>query len=409
MATAIQYLVPDHWIKYDPLEITTELTEAKASVMSLRAIPFQRRWVDELQKIQLKMEVAGTSQIEGADFAGNELEVAMKAETPDELITRSQRQAAAATKTYRWIATLPEDQPMSASMICQVHKMIVTDCDEDHCAPGIIRNLGQNVTFGSPLHRGVSGGDDCEVIFNQLVNEMRTTFMHHDPLIRALALHYHFASMHPFSDGNGRTARALEALMLQRAGLKDSLFIAMSNYYHDEKRAYLESLATVRTDNHNLTAFLKFGLKGIAIQSTRLSGMIRREVSKQLFRNLMFDLFSRLESTRKRVIVKRQLALLQRLLDTDDPIDYLLLAALLRNEYGSKKEPMYAVARDLNKLHALGAIKIDPIVEKEVKKVRFMISVNLDWPMKITETEFFSQIEKLPKSKTTGFLSALNS
>ena len=38
--------------------------------------------------------------------------------------------------------------------------------------------------------------------------------------------------MHPFVDGNGRTARALEALMLQRAGLRDSSFIAMSNYYY---------------------------------------------------------------------------------------------------------------------------------------------------------------------------------
>jgi hypothetical protein len=46
--------------------------------------------VEELQNIQLKMEVAGTSQIEGAEFAGNELDVAIKAETPEELLTRSQ-------------------------------------------------------------------------------------------------------------------------------------------------------------------------------------------------------------------------------------------------------------------------------------------------------------------------------
>ena len=58
--------------------------------MALRAIPFQRRWVKELQEIQLKMEVAGTSQIEGADFAANELDAAIKAEMPEQLLTRSQ-------------------------------------------------------------------------------------------------------------------------------------------------------------------------------------------------------------------------------------------------------------------------------------------------------------------------------
>jgi Fic family protein len=40
-----------------------------------------------------------------------------------------------------------------------------------------------------------------------------------------------FAAMHPFADGNGRTARALEALLLQRAGLREACFIPMSNYF----------------------------------------------------------------------------------------------------------------------------------------------------------------------------------
>ena len=87
-------------------------------------------------------------------------------------------------------------------------------------------------------------------------------FPQHDLLIQALALHYHFAALHPFLDGNGRTARAVEALMLQRAGLRDSLFIAMSNYYYDEKEAYLTKLKEVREREHDLTPFLHFGLKG---------------------------------------------------------------------------------------------------------------------------------------------------
>jgi len=47
-----------------------------------------------------------------------------------------------------------------------------------------------------------------------LCNAAQTIYRGHDPLIQALAMHYHFASMHPFLDGNGRSARALETLML---------------------------------------------------------------------------------------------------------------------------------------------------------------------------------------------------
>ena len=85
-----------------------------------------------------------------------------------------------------------------------------------------------------------------------------------------MATHYHFEAMHPFEDGNGRTARALEALLLQRAGLRDTAFIAMSNYYYEEKPRYLSVLTEVRGGRHNLTAFLKFALRGVTLQCDRL-------------------------------------------------------------------------------------------------------------------------------------------
>jgi len=402
--SAIQYVFPDHWIKYDKQAIFQELTTAKASVMALRAIPFQRRWVEELQKVQLKLEVAGTSRIEGADFAATELEAAIRTENAQDLHTRSQKQASAAVKAYKWIATIPDDMPISAKVILDAHKFVVTDCDEDHCAPGILRGHDQNVTFGVPKHRGALGGDLCRKAFERLTNEAQTTYQEHDPLVQALALHYHFAAIHPFLDGNGRTARVLEALMLQRAGLRDSLFIAMSNYYYDEKQTYLQCLAKVRESNHDLTEFLKFGLRGIALQSSRLTEMIRTEVSKEIFRNLMHDLFTRLQSTRKRVIVKRQLTLLEKLLDADGRVEFLQLADSVKEAYRSRKAPLSAVARDLNRLRDLGAISIHRAGENP-KTWKFYLAVQLDWPSKITETEFFARLATLPKSKTHGFLS----
>jgi Fic family protein len=400
----IKYALPNHWIKYNQQDVFNELATAKAAIMALKTIPFQKRWVEELQKIQLKMEVAGTSKIEGADFAGNELDVAIKAQTADELHTRSQKQAKAALRTYKWIASLPDDMPINVDLICEIHTSIVTDCDDDHCQPGAIRPADQNVTFGVPSHRGVNGGEDCNNAFGMLAAETQTTYRGHDPLIQALALHYHFAAMHPFLDGNGRTARALEALMLQRSGLKDSLFIAMSNFYYDEKRAYLDSLAAVRFADHDLTPFLKFGLRGIALQTGRLTGMIKEEVSKQLFRNLMHDLFTRLQSTRKRVIVKRQLNVLERLLREDGPMDFGALTLEMKTEYGTRANPFNALVRDLNRLISLGAISVERRIEG--KETKFLIQVNLDWPSKITDTEFFDQIKNLPKSKTSSFLSA---
>jgi hypothetical protein len=235
-----------------------------------------------------------------------------------------------------------------------------------------------------------------------LTDEVKTTFKGHDALVQALALHYQFAAMHPFVDGNGRTARVLEALALQRAGLKDSLFIAMSNYYYDEKQMYLATLANVRAGDHDLTPFLKFGLKGIALQTQRLANLVKNAVSKELFRSLMSDLFSRLESTRKRVIVKRQLMVLNRLLDRDGEVEWLQLIEEVSPYYASRKNAGFAITRDVNRLSALGAITVRREAINE-KGFRFWIAANLNWPSQITDSEFFMKIERLPRSKTSTF------
>src|SRR6266545_3442562 len=268
---AIPYRPPPHWIHYRSADVFQSLVEAKAAILSLKAIPYQRDWVEDLQKIQLKMEVAGTSRIEGAEFTDRELDVALDPrERATDLLTRSQRQARAAAETYRWISTVPDDYPVSEDFIREVHRRMVVGCDDDHCPPGRIRNRDENVTFGFPRHRGCEGGEPCQRAFSALAQAVQTEYRGHDPLIQAMALHYHFAAMHPFLDGNGRSARALEALILQRAGLRETAFIAMSNYNYTEKPAYLAVLADVRSVDHDLTAFINFGLKGVAIQCERL-------------------------------------------------------------------------------------------------------------------------------------------
>jgi Fic family protein len=392
----IPYKVPENWMRYDPFAVIQQLATAKAAVLSLTSIPVQRDWADQMQIVQLKREVAGTSRIEGADFTDKELDAAIN-KSPDPLFTRSQLQASATVKAYRWIATLPTDRPIDAELIREVHRLIIAGADDDHCPPGELRSHDQNVTFGNPRHRGVEGGSDCETAFAQLCRALQQEFKEHDPLIQSLALHYHFAAMHPFLDGNGRTARALEALMLQRTGLKDTLFIAMSNYYYEERTAYLAALAQVRAADHDLTPFLLFGLRGIELQCSRLFSEIRINLSKALFRNVMYDLFNHLFTKRKRVLAERQLKILKHLLERE-----LELAEIREKTsaiYASLHNPEKALIRDINYL-----IQLRTIDYQKLDTGKYLFSVRLQWPTEITETEFYKRAQKMPKAKTHSFL-----
>jgi Fic family protein len=396
---AIQYELPRDWILYDFQAIAPALVEAKAAVLSLTTMPYQRNWVEALQEMQLKREVAGTSRIEGADFTDRELDIALKPDaTTEELLTRSQRQANAALKTYRWISEVPDEREIDENLIFEVHRRIVIGCDDDHCEPAALRRQDYNVTFGLPRHRGCEGGQVCVDAFQQLISAIHTQFKRHDLLIQALTVHYHFAAMHPFMDGNGRTARALEALVLQRAGLTDKAFIAMSNYYYDEKNSYLSTLSEVRQRNYDLTPFLLFGLKGITVQCSRLYAEIRKHMERALFRNLMYDLFNRLESTRKRVIKDRQIGLLKILLDVEK-IDWYQFVEKAKVHYKKTANFSKTLMRDIGSLVQLRAIEIKKVGEK-----KWDVSIRPQWPQEITESDFFEKIKKMPKGKTYPFL-----
>lgn len=394
----IKYIRPTEWMKYDPVKVATALATARASLLTLTTIPLQRNWADEMQEVQLKREVAGTSRIEGADFTESELDEAIRDESPEQLRTRSQRQAAAAVRTYRWIGSLPEDVLVDKNLILEVHRLIVTGADDDHCPPGAIRKKDQNVTFGEPRHRGCEGGTECDTQFESLCQAVTKEFRSHNILVQALALHYHLAAMHPFLDGNGRTARALEALFLRKAGLKDILFISMSNYYYEEKPTYLGTLAKTRASGHDLTEFLLFGLAGIELQCSRLFDEIRKHISKALYRNMMYDLFTRLRSARKRVIMDRQIEILKVLLN-EYRMEIGPLLERVNTFYDGLKAPWHAIERDLNGLISLGAIGFE-----KHDDAGYIFWVNLDWPTTITETEFFRTIEEMPKAKTYKFL-----
>lgn len=393
----IHYELPSSWIRYDGNALLKELSLAKAAVMSLTSIPYQKAWAQQLQNIQLKREIEGTSRIEGAEFSKSELDAALK-ETADELFTRSQKQARAALRAYKWIAELPKDLAVNKDLILAVHRLIVIGADDDHCPPGKIRTEGQNVNFGSPKHRGADGGEQCATAFDALAHAVQRQFKDHDELIQALALHYHLAAIHPFLDGNGRTARALEALILQRAGLKGELFIAMSNYYYEQKLEYLAALAQVRASGHDLTEFLRFGLVGISSQCRRLFVAIRKHVSKALFRNIMHDLFGRMQTKRKRVIAKRQIQILELLLESDE-MDFQQIIQRTNSLYASLQNPFDALVRDLNHL-----IELRTITYTRSGEDRIIFTVRLEWGTEITETDFFDKLRQLPRAKTHPFL-----
>lgn len=79
------------------------------------------------------------------------------------------------------------------------------------------------------------------------------TFVHAqddlDPLVRMAVAHYQFEAIHPFHDGNGRTGRIINILMLIDAGLLDEPILYLSRAIISRKNDYYRLLRAVTAEN----------------------------------------------------------------------------------------------------------------------------------------------------------------
>ena len=383
-----RYSPPRRWIHYDKTAILDRLVEAKTAAAILRQLPHLPQWIEAVHQEQLRLEAAGTSRIEGAEFTPQEEAEALSPAAAGRAdLTYSQRQLRAAEATYQWMGSQPSDLPVNADLILDIHRRIVTGCEDDHCEPGAVRRDGHNVTFGSPQCRGAEGGSECEEVFAGLCTAISGEFREHDEIVQAMAAHYHIGAMHPFGDGNGRTARALEAFMLRKAGVNDRVMVSLSNYYYARKDEYLGSLYESRRRGHNLAPFLQFALRGVTERCNAVTSEILENHKRILFREFARSLFSQLRSPRRRVLADRQLQMLETLLDSG-PLDLETFLNRMSENYHQLKHQSRALVRDV-----VGLINLNAVLLNDET-----VRVNLQWPQEMSQSDLIERYERMPSA-----------
>ena len=90
------------------------------------------------------------------------------------------------------------------------------------------------------------------------------------PLIAAIA-HYQFATIHPYYDGNGRTARLLTNLVLHQSGYGLKSIYSLEEYYARDLQAYYQALSIGESHNYyfgrakaDITAWMMYFCEGMA-------------------------------------------------------------------------------------------------------------------------------------------------
>ncbi|MCK4447787.1 MAG: Fic family protein, partial [Candidatus Marinimicrobia bacterium] len=86
--------------------------------------------------------------------------------------------------------------------------------------------------------------------------------------------HYEFVRIHPFVDGNGRTARALATLILYLKGFDTKRFFALDDYYNEDRVRYYTALQTVDKKTLDITLWLEYFCEGVAVSINRVKDAV---------------------------------------------------------------------------------------------------------------------------------------
>lgn len=91
-----------------------------------------------------------------------------------------------------------------------------------------------------------------------------------DPVILAGLSHYEFVRIHPFVDGNGRTARALATLILYLREFDIKKFFTLDDYYDSDRNAYYSALKSVDQETLDLTQWLEYFTDGVLLSISKV-------------------------------------------------------------------------------------------------------------------------------------------
>ncbi len=101
------------------------------------------------------------------------------------------------------------------------------------------------------------------------------------PVLRAGIAHYILAAIHPFVEGNGRTARAFATLVLFVEGYDIKRLFSLEEYFDRDAESYYRSLIVTSNQSRelsdrDLTIWLEYFVEGLAIELTRIKDKIRK-------------------------------------------------------------------------------------------------------------------------------------
>jgi Fic family protein len=259
----------------------------------------------------LMEEAIASSQMEGASTTRRVAkEMLRTARTPE---TRAERMI---LNNYATIQALREltDEPLTPEVVVRIQQWLTEGTLDDPGDVGRLRTTDDVFVYAGeslePAHvpppsSSLPAELDRLCMYANEADNDGEPFEH--PIIKAIVLHFWLAYLHPFADGNGRTARALFYLQMLKGGYWLFEFVSISRVILGKRGQYDRAYLYSEADGCDMGYFVTFHLHAIESALVSLWEYIERQAKEDAALSATLG--------RDRSINHRQRALLGRALE----------------------------------------------------------------------------------------------
>lgn len=249
------------------------------------------------------------------------------------------------------------NEPLNENIILSIYRILTKDTlDKDDIvekyrtdAVYVWDTKSNKITYTAPPDEQVQD------LMNSLLSFINSDNNFH-PVIKACIIHFYFVYIHPFFDGNGRTARAISYMYLLQNGYEFFKFFSISSVINEEKNHYYNAIENTELYGSDMTYFIKYYSSMIVRSISKIKLNFKKEFGRKLIKDTL--------DKSGIILDKRQVKAVNHFITVDK--NFITI-----EEYKKKFKISYETARtDLLELETLGFFK----KSKNGKKYIFILN-----------------------------------
>lgn len=274
------------------------LGEAYSKCSHIAGVPLKPAVAESLHRLYFAKGVAGTTAIEGNTLTEAQVKEVIAGNLrlpPSQQYLQQEVENVARACNEIGQQVVQRQVRLTPEWIKHLNRLVLQDLPkEEHVAPGEIRTY----EVGVLRYRGAPP-EDCEHLLRRMCewfnewpegawgvkSEIATA------VLKAILAHLYIAWIHPFGDGNGRTARLLEYYLLADAGVPSPAAHLLSNHYNLTRTEYYRQLERTSTTESGVGDFVNYAVQGFVDGLLGQIEVIRQQQWQMAWRDYVHDEF----------------------------------------------------------------------------------------------------------------------